>query len=110
LLCQGRPYVESRPNWQDCTVSNSKPGDAQLALHAAFLCFGAWCVVGYFTDLVTAADCLSALAVGMAGLAIGAAAFLIGRARLDGVNADLVGFGLEVCELTICAGLLVTMV
>jgi adenosylcobinamide-GDP ribazoletransferase len=106
LCAQSRPYAGVPGSLSGALIGGTEASDGHWAVASAFLAF--WGLAGAALTLgkTDVRGCLSALGVCLGALACGAIAVSAPRRRLGGISGDLIGFGIEVCEVTAAFGLL----
>jgi cobalamin synthase len=106
LLCQVRPYAGHPGSLSSGFIAGSLPQDGHAAVAWAFACFAAVSGTAMLCGAADTLACFKALGACLASLA---AAWMLVRApreRLGGVSGDLIGFGIEACELMAAFSLL----
>jgi adenosylcobinamide-GDP ribazoletransferase len=106
LLCQARPYAGGQGSLSGAFIEGSLPEDGHAAVAFAFLAFAALAGAAVLLGAAEPRDCLEALAVCLAALGAGWTLVRVPRRRLGGVSGDLIGFGMQACEVTAAFGLL----
>jgi adenosylcobinamide-GDP ribazoletransferase len=109
LLCQGRPYAGRQGSLSAWFIDGNQPSDGSAALGWAFAGFGLICTAAVLTGRADALQCLYALLACVAAMLVGWAMVQAPRRRLGGISGDLVGYGLQACELAACYLLLVLL-
>jgi cobalamin 5'-phosphate synthase/cobalamin synthase len=102
LLCHDRPYAGRPGSLSAWFIEGNQPADASAAVGWACLSLGALCTAAVFTGLADVRDCGLALAACVGGMLIGWALVQAPRRRLGGISGDLIGYGLEVAEISSC--------
>jgi adenosylcobinamide-GDP ribazoletransferase len=106
LLCQSRPYAGLPGSLSGALISGSRPEDGHAAVAWAFTSFAALAGAAVLLGQADAIDCLKALGVCLAALAAGWSLVRTPRERLEGISGDLIGYGMEACEVAAAFGLL----
>ncbi len=109
LLCRVRPYAGRPGSLSGAWILGTRAGDAWAAAAAAAGGFAAVCALALRGGGAGPGACLRALSVCLGALALGWAAAALPRRRLGGISGDLVGFGLEACEIAAAMGLLLVL-
>ncbi|HTB22990.1 MAG TPA: adenosylcobinamide-GDP ribazoletransferase [bacterium] len=106
LLCQARPYAGRQGSLSGGFIEGALPEDGHAAVAFAFLGFAALAGAAVLSGLADALDCFKALAVCLAAMAAGWSLVMVPRRRLGGVSGDLIGYGIQACEVAAAFGLL----
>jgi adenosylcobinamide-GDP ribazoletransferase len=106
LACQARPYAGKPGSLGYAYIHGAMPVDASLAIALAFSSFAALGALAVLGQAVSPALCAASLAVCLAACVVAWSFFAPARQRLEGVNGDLIGYGLEITELAAAYGLL----
>jgi cobalamin synthase len=102
LLCQERPYAGRLGSLSAWFIEGSLPADLSVALACAVLASAALCVAAVFAGWAPAPDCAKALFFCGLGLLLGWVFVQVPRRRLGGISGDLIGYGVEVAEISSC--------
>ena len=106
LLCQSRPYAGNPGSLSGAFIVGCTPEDGHAAVAWAFTGFAALAGGAILLGLAEPLDCLKALAACLAALGVGWSLVGAPRRRLGGISGDLVGYGMQVCEVAAAYGLL----
>jgi cobalamin synthase len=106
LECHSRPYAGKDGSLSGAFINFCEASDGQVAVALAFLGYGLCGGAALAFGLADSQDCLKALAVCLAGLGAGAMVLRMPKRRLGGISGDLIGYGLQACEIAVCYGLL----
>jgi cobalamin 5'-phosphate synthase/cobalamin synthase len=106
LLCQARPYAGRPGSLSGAFIAGSTPEDGQAAVAWAFTAFAVLAGAAVLLGLADPLDCLKALAVCLASMGAAWSLVRVPRQRLGGMSGDLVGYGMQACEVAAAFGLL----
>lgn len=106
LECHSRPYAGKAGSLSGAFINFCEPADGHAAVALAFLGYGLCSAVALRLGLADSLDCLKALAACLFGLGTGALFLRLPKRRLGGVSGDLIGYGLQACEVAACYALL----
>ena len=106
LECHSRPYAGKTGSLSGAFINFCEPADGHAAVALAFVAYGLLCAAALGLGLADSLDCLKALGACLFGLGMGAWFLRVPKRRLGGVSGDLIGFGLQVCEVAACYALL----
>jgi adenosylcobinamide-GDP ribazoletransferase len=106
LLCQTRPYAGRQGSLSGAFIEGALPEDGHAAVAYAFLAFALLSGAAVLMGLADALACFKALAVCLAALAAGWSLVRVPRRRLGGISGDLIGYGMQACEVAAAFGLL----
>jgi adenosylcobinamide-GDP ribazoletransferase len=106
LLCQSRPYGGNPGSLSGAFIGGSRPEDGQVAVAWAFTAFAVLSAGAVLLGKVDPAECAKALAVCLGALGAGWTLVQTPRQRLGGMSGDLIGYGMQACEVAAAYGLL----
>jgi len=106
LLCQSRPYAGRLGSLSAWFIAGSKHGDGSAAIRWAFTAFALVSGTAILLGFATTDGAFRALGVCLSAMLLGYALVQVPRRRLGGISGDLIGYGLQACEVCACLGLL----
>jgi adenosylcobinamide-GDP ribazoletransferase len=109
LLCQSRPYAGKQGSLSAWFIDGSRMGDAFAALGWAFAGWALLCTAAVYGGLADERQCMLAFAACVVGMGIGWLQVQAPRRRLGGISGDLIGYAIEVAELSTCFLLLLAL-